>query len=157
MFQDLRFRCSNATFRYISHSAVVICCESARPCRTGEKEGDESDPPQKWGGMRSRIAGVCSTPLSGPMRVALVLIGVRHKQLIIERPVGVNEFDAQRVSLSIPRHKLIPTFLHRCRHRKTLCTSGLFDLILVSASLKVKPLPEAHGFSMTTCNHLIAF
>ena len=36
---------------YLSHSAVVILCESARPCRTGEKEGDESDPPKKRGGM----------------------------------------------------------------------------------------------------------
>ena len=34
-----------ATFRYLSHSAVVIPYESAPPCRTGKKEGDESDPP----------------------------------------------------------------------------------------------------------------
>ena len=51
VFQDLRVLCSNATFRYISHSAVVIPCESARLCRTGKKGGDESDPPQKRGGM----------------------------------------------------------------------------------------------------------
>ena len=63
-----------ATFLYLSHSAVFIPCESLPPCRTGKKEGDESDPPQKRGGMRSRIAGVWGTPLSGPMLVALVLI-----------------------------------------------------------------------------------
>ena len=43
-------------------------------CRTGEKEGDESDPPQSGGGMWTRIAGIWGMPLSGPMRVALVCI-----------------------------------------------------------------------------------
>ena len=43
-------RCGKAAFLYLSHSAVVIPCESSRPCRTGKKEGDESDPPQKAGG-----------------------------------------------------------------------------------------------------------
>ena len=38
-------------FRYLSHSAVVIRCESARPLPTREKGGDESAPPQKRGGM----------------------------------------------------------------------------------------------------------
>ena len=47
--QDLPVRCSNATFRYLSHSAVVIPYESAPPCRTGKKDGDESDPPQSGG------------------------------------------------------------------------------------------------------------
>ena len=51
VFQDLRVWWSTPTFLYLSHSSVVIPCESAPPCRTGEKEGDESDPPQKWGGM----------------------------------------------------------------------------------------------------------
>ena len=63
-----------ATFLYLTHSSVVIPCESAPPCRTAKKEGDESDPPQKRGGMRTRIAGIWGMPLSGPMRVALVLI-----------------------------------------------------------------------------------
>ena len=40
-----------ATFRYLYHSAVVILCESDPPCRTGEKKGDESDPPHFGGGM----------------------------------------------------------------------------------------------------------
>ena len=35
---------------YLSHSAVVIPCESAPPSRTGKKGEDESDPPKKWGG-----------------------------------------------------------------------------------------------------------
>ena len=51
VLQDSGSRCCKATFRYLSHSAVVISYESAPPCRTGKKEGDESDPPQKRGGM----------------------------------------------------------------------------------------------------------
>ena len=74
VFQDFSLRSTTATFVYLPHFAVVIPCESARPLRTREKGGDESDPPQKRGGMRTRIAARCSTPLSGPMGVALVLI-----------------------------------------------------------------------------------
>ena len=48
---DSAKRCGKAAFLYLSHSAVVIRCESAPPCRTGEKGGDESDPPQSGGGM----------------------------------------------------------------------------------------------------------
>ena len=59
-------RYGEAAFLYMPHSAVVIPCESARPCRTGKKGGDESDP-KKWGGMRTRIAGIWGMPLSGPM------------------------------------------------------------------------------------------
>ena len=44
-------RCGEADFLYLSHSAVVIHCEPARQCRTGKKGRDESDPPQKRGGM----------------------------------------------------------------------------------------------------------
>ena len=40
-----------AAFLYLSHSAVVIRCESAPTLTTREKGGDESDPPQKRGGM----------------------------------------------------------------------------------------------------------
>ena len=50
VWQDSGSRCGKPTFRYLPYSSVVIPCESARPCRTGEKEGDESDPPKKWGG-----------------------------------------------------------------------------------------------------------
>ena len=50
MFQESLKRCSTTTFPYLSHSALFIRCESDPPCRTGEKEGDESDPPPKWGG-----------------------------------------------------------------------------------------------------------
>ena len=63
-----------ATFLYLSHSAVVICCESFPPCRTEEKEGDESDPPQRGGHVRPGVDARCSTHLSGSMLVALVLI-----------------------------------------------------------------------------------
>ena len=73
MGHDSGSRWGNAIFYYLSHFAVVICCESAPPCRTGEKRGDESDPPKKWGAMRTRIAALRGVPLSGPMRVALVL------------------------------------------------------------------------------------
>ena len=58
---------------YLSHSAVVIPYESARLCRTGKKEGDESDPP-KVGGHVTRSRCAVHTHLSGPMLVALVLI-----------------------------------------------------------------------------------
>ena len=44
-------RYGEASFLYMPHSAVVIPCESARPLPTREKGGDESDPPQKRGGM----------------------------------------------------------------------------------------------------------
>ena len=48
---DSDSRCGEAAFRYMPHSAVVIRCESAPTLRTREKGGDESDPPQKRGGM----------------------------------------------------------------------------------------------------------
>ena len=48
--QNSEPRCHNSILPYLSHSSVVILCESAPPCRTGEKEGDESDPPPKAGG-----------------------------------------------------------------------------------------------------------
>ena len=67
VFQESLKRYSTTTFVYMPHSVVVIPCESARPLRTREKGGDESDPPQKRGGMRPWIAARCSTLLSGPM------------------------------------------------------------------------------------------
>ena len=43
-------KCGKAAFLYLSHSAVVIPCESARPASdAGERRKDESDPPQKRG------------------------------------------------------------------------------------------------------------
>ena len=51
VWQDSRSRCGEAALLYMPHSAVVIPCESARPCRKGKKGGDESDPPKKRGGM----------------------------------------------------------------------------------------------------------
>ena len=66
VFQNLCFWCSTTVCHYLSHSAVVITCESARLCRTREKGGDESDPPPKAGGHVTPIAALCSTPLSRP-------------------------------------------------------------------------------------------
>ena len=67
-------RCHNSILPYLSHSSVVIPCESAPPCRTAEKEGDESDPPQKSGGHVTPDSGAESHASIRPMRVALVLI-----------------------------------------------------------------------------------
>ena len=50
VWQDSGSRCGIATFLYLTHSSVLIPCESAPPCRTGEKGEDESDPPKKVGG-----------------------------------------------------------------------------------------------------------
>ena len=74
VLQDSELPSYNALFRYLFHSAVFIPCESARPSRTGEKEGDESDPPPKGAPLRPRIAVLSYIPLSGPRGVALVLI-----------------------------------------------------------------------------------
>ena len=38
----------------------------------GEKEGDDSDPPQKWGVMRPRVGVQCGTPSRGSQGVAIV-------------------------------------------------------------------------------------
>ena len=73
VFHDLPVRCSNATFRYISHSAVVIPCESPPAVPNGRKRGGR-EPPQKWGGMWPRQVAFVPCPYLGPMRVALVLI-----------------------------------------------------------------------------------
>ena len=51
VLQYFRLRCTTTTFFYMPHSAVVIRCESARTLPTREKGEDESDPPQKRGGM----------------------------------------------------------------------------------------------------------
>ena len=67
VFQELLKRYSTTAFSYLSHSAVVIPCESARPLRTREKGGDERRPPPKAGGHVTPIAALCSTPLPGPM------------------------------------------------------------------------------------------
>ena len=63
---DVRLRSTTATFVYMTHSAVVIRFETARPLRTREKGGDVSDPPKNWGVMRPRIDGIWNMPLSRP-------------------------------------------------------------------------------------------
>ena len=50
VFQELLKRYSITAFSYLSHSAVVIPCESARQLPTREKGGDERRPPPKTGG-----------------------------------------------------------------------------------------------------------
>ena len=42
------------------------------PCRTAEIWEDDSDPPQKRGGMRSRVAALWDRPLHRPQGVAIV-------------------------------------------------------------------------------------
>ena len=49
MFQESPERCSNTVFLYLSHSAGLSAVNRPTLCRTGEKEGDESDPPKKGG------------------------------------------------------------------------------------------------------------
>ena len=51
VYKNFCLKCTTPTFLYLTHSAVVIPHESLPPCRTGKKEGDESAPPQKRGGM----------------------------------------------------------------------------------------------------------
>ena len=51
---------------YMPHSAVVIPCESARPLRTREKGGDESDPPPKAGGHVTPIAVLSGASIPAP-------------------------------------------------------------------------------------------
>ena len=67
VWQDSGSRCGEAAFRYMPHFAVVIIYESALALRTRENGGDESAPPKNRGAMRTRIAGICGMPLSGPM------------------------------------------------------------------------------------------
>ena len=43
-------------------------------------------------------------------------IGMKARQLVMKRPVGVLESEVQRVSLSIPRHKFLPELLYRFRN-----------------------------------------
>ena len=73
VFQNFRLRCTTATFVYLSHSAMVIPCESARPLRTREKGGDESDPPKNRGACDPDSGTEFHTAIR-PHGVALVLI-----------------------------------------------------------------------------------
>ena len=69
-----RLRSTTATFVYMTHSAVVIPCESNAALATREKGGDERRPPPKPGGHVTLIAVLSYIPLSRPHGVALVLI-----------------------------------------------------------------------------------
>ena len=59
-----------------SHISLILLWLSPthRPtlCRARKKEGDDSDPPKKWGGMRSRVGVQCGTPTRVSQGVALV-------------------------------------------------------------------------------------
>ena len=57
VWHEFWLRCTIASFVYITHSAVVIQFETALLRPKGPHDGwDESDPPKKWGVMRSRKA-----------------------------------------------------------------------------------------------------
>ena len=51
VLHGFRLRSTTATFVYMTHSAVVIPCESNAALATREKGGDESDPPPNRGVM----------------------------------------------------------------------------------------------------------
>ncbi len=50
VYQNFRLRCTTTTFLYLSHSAVVIPCESDPPVPNGEKRRGRERPPKKAGG-----------------------------------------------------------------------------------------------------------
>ena len=61
-------KCGKAAFLYLSHSAVVIPCESALTLQTREKgEKDESDPPQTSGGACDLDSALAAYLYPGPM------------------------------------------------------------------------------------------
>ena len=72
---DSAQRCHHSLLPYLSHSAVVSCCESDPSCRTGKKGGDESAPPKKKrGGACDPDSGTEWHTAIRPHGVALVLI-----------------------------------------------------------------------------------
>ena len=50
VWQDSGSRCGIATFLYLTHSSVLIPCESAPPVPSGRKRGGRERPPKKSGG-----------------------------------------------------------------------------------------------------------
>ena len=50
MGQNFGSRCGEADFLYLSHSTLVIPCESDPPVPNGRKRGGRERPPQKSGG-----------------------------------------------------------------------------------------------------------
>ena len=73
VWHDFSLRSTTATFVYLPPSAVVIHFETALALRTREKGWDESDPPQKWGVMRSQKEVLCGTLFSARTRVSPVI------------------------------------------------------------------------------------
>ena len=74
MSHNLTHRCHNSILPYLAYSSVVIPYYSSHPVPNGKKRGRRERPPQKVGGHVTPIAVLSHIPLSGPMRVALVLI-----------------------------------------------------------------------------------
>ena len=74
MSHNLTHRCHNSILPYLAlfFCGYPLLLVSPRAERK-KKRGTSSDPPPKWGGM-TPIAVLSHIPLSGPMRVALVLI-----------------------------------------------------------------------------------
>ena len=79
VLHEFWLRCTTASFVYITHSAVVIHCESARPLPTREKGGDESDPPPKAGGHVTLDSGTelhtAIRPHAGSLSSSLIPAG----------------------------------------------------------------------------------
>ena len=59
-----------------SHISLILLWlyPTHRPplCRARKKEGDDSDPPKKWGVMRPRVGVQCGTPTRVSQGVAIV-------------------------------------------------------------------------------------
>ena len=81
VFQESLKRYSTPAYFYLSHSAVVIPCESAPPLPTREKGGDESDPPPNRGGSLSSLFIPAGRLGTGPLspRASSCRIGPRRQ------------------------------------------------------------------------------
>ena len=75
VFQESLKRYSTPAYFYLSHSAVVIPCESAPPLPTREKGGDESDPPQIGGGRSRPYLSLREGLEQAPFPLALHRVG----------------------------------------------------------------------------------
>ena len=97
--------CCTTDFTYLSHTAVVIPCESARPCRTGERGTRAPPPPQKWGGHVTPNSGTeLHTAYSAP-RGSLSSSFIPAGRLGTAPPEGVL---TERVRYPFPSRCMIP-------------------------------------------------
>ena len=96
--------CCTTDFTYLSHTAVVIPCESARPCRTGER-GTRATPPPKVGGHVTPNSGTeLHTAYSAP-RGSLSSSFIPAGRLGTAPPEGVL---TERVRYPFPSRCMIP-------------------------------------------------